>query len=1246
MIKKINDKWTLAIPCFSFVTLFSSPFMNRQKQIAYVANTALFNKSFQVDLEKFSRMLTNLSIMGNSRLQFCFIAPDNTDWSKYIGELPLEFRVHNIDFVFTDTSMFTEYLMNGNGKLSNKLCIFCGFGNWHSITKSINDVSLLINSQKGVVISGGDPTKRHLVSPISMKLHTFLLLLAHFDLSFLVNNILFNIDKKFLIPQFNFQDIAHPTGINSLNYKASVEKNKRNKNNRNLHTDFFVDEVNVYNEIDQSAPFVKESSSDEKKREEESIANSTILPIPSTHNKESLTPTIHEGGSLSSGLATSVTEKLNNSSFDPNQKRNYHISSRYIPKRRLVFGNDFTTNKHFDLNYRSKTRKFHSSSRNESKFNVYTELKYFLDNSPINNETQIKIEQFLLKNGLEVLKDKSDIKIAGLYGGLYSKKTSEFLQNLKPELLKKISSFIKFKKNYQNEDSKKSVYKLYLVEIIEIVGIPYILTILLGRYIKILSNTKYNFSTERNLVLEIALDLSKDLIREYLYLSYKTHTEDLIKKGVISNLTEYTYSDWKKDNFNLFTKFDDVVKVSIGVLLIEWLEDCNLLTKKLVKLSSAQHNVYSAPDNIVDIWEKTLSTEVLTPSEESEILVKPMNILLTTPFRLPSIVTPKPYICLSDGKVRLGGYLLNDVEYADPLILKNPVLAKESIIHEKNRIYDVINKLNSVGYKINTEVLNFINTNSNYYKETLLNENPLYKKSKLTKTEKNMLQRHVSKLELQNHILSIASLFSNIPEFFFINRIDNRGRLYCVTEYLNYQSTELAKGLLLFSKPNPIYRFGNEIALIYFKAYGGNCFGNKIDKLSIKDKCGWVDSNVEKIINYENGKLIEQAENKFLFTAFCVEFKKWWNFYHYSSDSYFNTYLPIQLDATCNGFQHLVLLSGETNLRKQLNLTQANYSDKPTDFYSYILELLKDYLDNLNLEDFNEGQKSSYERLKNFCLDRKIIKNMIMTIPYNATSRKIVEDMTNLLIRRQEKVGDIETEWFIHPDDKSNKKLSYKDLFLLVSSIKLVLDKIAPKITKLQDYLQKIAEVCTKLEIHIPWLLPTGLEVRQSYLEEKTVKIKPFSYSRTQISLTSFIKKLDLKKQTRAFMPNLIHSLDATSLILLLDEYFNSSELIVKNIYTIHDCFAMPMNHVEFIIDNLRKVYTSIYSDSHYLEKLDEGILDIIVYHYRNVQFIRAENKLIITQDNEKKVFFYPNIKEVIGETLPSIDHNIRYIIK
>jgi hypothetical protein len=75
-----------------------------------------------------------------------------------------------------------------------------------------------------------------------------------------------------------------------------------------------------------------------------------------------------------------------------------------------------------------------------------------------------------------------------------------------------------------------------------------------------------------------------------------------------------------------------------------------------------------------------------------------------------------------------------------------------------------------------------------------------------------------------------------------------------------------------------------------------------------------------------------------------------------------------------------------------------------------VLELLKDYLDKLNIDELEGEDKDSYKRIHNFCLDRKLIKNMIMTIPYNATSRKIVEDMTNFLVRHKETIGDVSTE--------------------------------------------------------------------------------------------------------------------------------------------------------------------------------------------------------------------------------------------
>ena len=60
------------------------------------------------------------------------------------------------------------------------------------------------------------------------------------------------------------------------------------------------------------------------------------------------------------------------------------------------------------------------------------------------------------------------------------------------------------------------------------------------------------------------------------------------------------------------------------------------------------------------------------------------------------------------------------------------------------------------------------------------------------------------------------------------------------------------------------------------------------------------------------------------------------------------TDLPIQLDATCNGFQHLSLLIEDVALSKKLNLGNSNKSDIPKDFYSYIAFKLKKHFSSSN----------------------------------------------------------------------------------------------------------------------------------------------------------------------------------------------------------------------------------------------------------------------------------------------------------
>ena len=62
------------------------------------------------------------------------------------------------------------------------------------------------------------------------------------------------------------------------------------------------------------------------------------------------------------------------------------------------------------------------------------------------------------------------------------------------------------------------------------------------------------------------------------------------------------------------------------------------------------------------------------------------------------------------------------------------------------------------------------------------------------------LESYNSVKYVQDNIIAIADIYENIPEFYMPSRIDYRGRIYCETEYLNYQGTDLSKSLLLLSK--------------------------------------------------------------------------------------------------------------------------------------------------------------------------------------------------------------------------------------------------------------------------------------------------------------------------------------------------------------------------------------------------------------------------------------------------------------
>lgn len=554
-------------------------------------------------------------------------------------------------------------------------------------------------------------------------------------------------------------------------------------------------------------------------------------------------------------------------------------------------------------------------------------------------------------------------------------------------------------------------------------------------------------------------------------------------------------------------------------------------------------------------------------------------------------------------------------------------------------------------------------------------------KKKLKKEEQKELESFISKKHLELNILSLAQLFKNITEFYIPVRLDNRGRVYCNSDYLNYKSSELAKALLLFSKNEKVNKT-DLMAISFLKIFGANCFG--LEKLSFQERINWVNENEVEILKFMDGYLISKAKKKYLFIAFCFEYLKYTNSLK-NDNTYFMTNLPIQLDATCNGYQHLALLIGDTDLAKELNLSPSTFNDSPKDFYAYIaLKLKEDFKLILNEMKKNPHHPEiknleNYKRLNELDIDRNLIKSPIMVKPYNASiyqrtnyikekftiinndikgleSTAIIpsikdynyETESEIEIEREKKIDsnksnlDSILENIQCNPDETDLKFIYKnnpklilygfDFFILSKAIDKIIYTEYPKLKVFNLYLKEVATVCYNLNISIPWLLPHGLKISQYYMHIEAIRVKPFKLKTSSFILKITNKnKINKEKQIRALMPNFIHSLDATSLFKLVKLFFSFNN---TNFYSVHDCFAVTCNNVDMLFDLLKAVYINIYLDNSYLRKFDEGVINNIKSHFGESVFDPKTRNIKI--DNVE--IQYPDINNVISGKILKTD--------
>lgn len=115
--------------------------------------------------------------------------------------------------------------------------------------------------------------------------------------------------------------------------------------------------------------------------------------------------------------------------------------------------------------------------------------------------------------------------------------------------------------------------------------------------------------------------------------------------------------------------------------------------------------------------------------------------------------------------------------------------------------------------------------------------------------------------------------------------------------------------------------------------------------------------------------------------------------------------------------------------------------------------------------------------------------------------------------------------------------------------------------------------------------------------------------------------ELDRKSIQKAFIPNFIHSLDASNIHILID-ILNSNHLSNTPLYTIHDCFATTPNQMESLNTLILKAFIKLYFDNNYLVKLYNNVIDQLISYGYKIKVINGVNYIIDPEEGLEPIKF------------------------
>lgn len=420
--------------------------------------------------------------------------------------------------------------------------------------------------------------------------------------------------------------------------------------------------------------------------------------------------------------------------------------------------------------------------------------------------------------------------------------------------------------------------------------------------------------------------------------------------------------------------------------------------------------------------------------------------------------------------------------------------------------------------------------------------------------------RRKSKYLAFHRTLSTADEYKQYDKIYFVYKMDNRGRIYAVSDTISPQGDDFQKGLLRFAEGKPLGEHG----LYWLTVHGAGKWG--YDKVSFDERIKFIYEMADDIRDFAADPLTNtgwaSADKPWQFLNWCFEWAALMDFVDDGGDAKkFVSYIACAQDGSCSGLQHYAAMLRDLVGGAAVNLVPDL---KPNDIYAQVATLtalkLKEKAEIKDLENPTEALLADGLLSVKDGINRKICKPPVMTKTYGSTHLRCMRTTSDYFADLQEKEDriakaenreSVKVHPFVRPGEDG---LPMKDAEkLCASTIWQALKETVTAASDGMQFIQNVASYMAKAGSHLEWVTPTGFIVEQKELEYKSRRIKTQLMGNTRFTIAEETNKIDVNKMRTASAPNFVHSMDASHLTLAVNGFLDAG---FTGIAVIHDDFG------------------------------------------------------------------------------------------